>query len=73
MFDRQFEPGDRVTRPVDVFDKNSATLHGVVTRRYSQHGGFDGVTWYDPELYEVLWDDVGLRKGYFRHGLDPAS
>jgi hypothetical protein len=65
-----FEDGDRVTRPEDVFDARSPLMHGTVIRRYERDGGFDGVTWHDPEVYEVRWDNGVIRRGYFRHGLD---
>lgn len=65
-----FDDGDRVTRPVDVFDESSPLLHGVVTMRYDQDGGCDGIHWHDPEVYEVRWDSGVVRRGFFRHGLD---
>lgn len=70
--DGMFEDGDQVTRPEDVF-KPSPLWHGMVIRRYGAHGGFDDRTWYDDELYEVRWDNGVVRKGYFRHGLDPEA
>jgi hypothetical protein len=71
--DSPFKPGDRVTRPVDVYDSKSPIRHGVVVRRYGKawyRGDSDWPTGYDPELYEVKWDDGTAGKGFFRHGLD---
>ena len=67
----EYEDGDRVTREEDVFDPQSPRMHGTVIERYAQDGGFDGVRWHDPEVYAVRWDNGVVRRGYFRHGLDP--
>lgn len=69
--DGRYEVGDRVVREVDVFDPKSTLMHGTVTRRYGRESGFDGVTWYDPELYEVQWDHGTIGRAFFRHGLRP--
>jgi hypothetical protein len=69
--DGSFDKGDRVTREEDVFDQRSPLMHGTVVRRYARDGGYDGVRWHDPELYEVRWDTGVVGRAYFRHGLDP--
>lgn len=71
-----FAAGDRVIRPIDVYGDHSKLKHGVVVRRYGQAWYRQDHTWpvgFDPELYEVRWDDGTVGKGYFPHGLDPES
>jgi len=71
----KFAIGDRVTRPVDVYDPASPLKHGrVVSAHRNVPGGLDGVTWTDDLVYEVLWDgESESRGGYFPHGLDPEG
>jgi len=66
-----YRVGDRVTRPVDVYAGQSPLRHGCVTRRYGKRGGLGSNHWFDPEIYDVLWDDGVEERGFFRHGLDP--
>ena len=73
MLNGPWKVGDRVVRQIDVYDDSSPVRRGTVTRRYSQDGEFDGVRWHDPEIYEVLWDDGTVGRGFFRHGLDPEK
>ena len=65
-----FNVGDRVTRANDPYHPERGFRRGIVTRRYGRHGGLDGVRWYDPELYEVRFDDGTVGAAFFRHGLD---
>lgn len=54
----KFMVNDRVTRPRDIYDANSPLMHGRVVRVDEQvPGGLDGVTWLDPEVYGVEWDE----------------
>ena len=68
----KFKVGDKVTRPVDVFENNGLMLTGIVC-----HGpycrGYKYLGWY-PELYDVLWEQKPkISKGYFCYGLEHAS
>lgn len=67
-----FQVGDRVSRQIDVFDPSSGVRTGTILRRYGQHGGLDGVTWFDPEVYDVEFDDGKTEIGFVRHGLSPS-
>lgn len=70
---REFEIGQRVERPTDVF-RESPMRYGVIVERYGARNRVCGNTWYDPELYAVKWDDTGLTdRGYFRHGLQAVA
>ena len=64
---RPFQPGDRVTRMVDVFVAARGVRHGIVTRRYGRRSRLG---WYDPELYDVRFDDGTIERSFFRHGLE---
>jgi hypothetical protein len=68
--DEGFKVGDRVTRHMDVYDDTSLLLHGTVSGRYSQDGGLDGITWRNPEVYEVTWDCICTSRGYVRDRFD---
>lgn len=81
-----FKIGDRVTRPIDVYNPKSPIRHGTIIEKYSQpwenriSGFVDDTGVYhepviiskgiDPELYKVQWDDGKVQRGFFRHGLD---
>lgn len=69
---RDYQVGDRVIRPVNVYEEDSPLLHGEVVfkttekERYPDHP-------YDISLplYDVRWDGKDtINKSYFWHGLD---
>ena len=70
----RFKVGDEVTRPKDCFKpvKKWQLKHGVVTRVYSKWSTAlpDMPSYYLPELYEVVWNDGKVGKGYLPHGIE---
>lgn len=67
----EFEEGDRVTRPENIFDNKSQLRHGTVIKKYSKNSGYNGVQWHEPEVYDIHWDNGHTEKGYCGcHGLD---
>jgi hypothetical protein len=64
----KFRVGDRVCRPIDIYDEESYLKFGIVTKVYSR---MDPILGHYPELYEVKWDEplYGTRDGYLPNGL----
>jgi len=72
----RFAIGQRVIRPVDVYNKNSPLRHGKIIYVYDStyyNSDPDLSDWYYPELYDVRWDDGKIGRGYLRHGLNQES
>jgi|SRR5882724_1415286 len=57
----KFKVGDRVTRPENVYDRNSPIMHGTIARVYNKTTSHypinDFVLGPYPELYDVRWDE----------------
>lgn len=72
----RFQPGQRVVRQYDPFDKKSQIMHGTIMYAYGEQipeSETRSKTWTYPELYAVRWDHYpyDVQKGYMSHGLDP--
>lgn len=66
----KFEVGDRVQRHVNVYDRSSKLMRGVVVRRYADNYSRYGPY---PELYEVEWDCGHNQEGFLPHGLQAEA
>lgn len=80
----RYQVGDRVTRPQDIYNKNSPLLHGEVTCVYGKDAAWPWTqplgyirennkpgVWRYPELYEVRWDNGKVQRGFFHYGINP--
>lgn len=69
-----FKIGDRVTRPIDVFDENSQLKHVVVVSkalRSVQYPEDFELRRPDEIVYAVKWDgEERISEGYFHYGID---
>lgn len=69
----KFKIGDRVRREINIYDPSKGMRYGKVVQCYSKPerklspGSTLGPY---PELYEVLWDDGTVERGFLPHGLD---
>lgn len=72
MQEYAFKQGDRVTRPVDVYDYSKGFREGTVLLRYKANHTIVGQSYFYPELYAVLWDSGKVEKAFLPHGLTLA-
>lgn len=68
MSEFRFPLGQRVERPIDVYDARSRVRQGAITARYSDYASRFGPYL---ELYAVTWDDGTVERGFLPHGLQP--
>ena len=69
---RQFDIGDRVKRPKNVYKEGSPLMRGTVTFKVRENARYPrNPTENNSMLYDVLWDgNERVSRSYFWWGID---
>lgn len=67
---QEFRVGDKVSRPLDIYDEKSKVKFGRV--REVRFGHWTAHS-YEPVIYDIQWDgEADVSRGYLPHGINAA-